>query len=349
MACSASMKAALPPARLGLGDHVQSQRRLAARLGAEDLDHPAARHSAHTQGQVERQRAGGDGGHPQRRRIVPEPHDGALAVLPLDLQNGHLQGLVLFHRSSYALSSASPCAQASCARRPCTQRPRASTRSRYRHTDSTANGACPLSDLGCTAPGSRSLAMVRCGRNGRFSRCMTPPASKPPITRLEQRREHPVLVGQLQRDHPRLRAATAAAGTARISASPPMPPARPPPPCARSPPCSSSDLPDEGQSHVQLLRRQQTEPGRPASSAPAPPDKAQQCRGQRHGHEQPLPLVSAALVHGLTPSPPRLRRRPPPSASLGRAASRVRSARAPAPSAAHGRSSRCRSPPSAPA
>ena len=70
---------------LRLGDHVQRQGGLAARFGAEDLHHPAPRHPAHAQGEVERQRAGGDGGHPQGRRIVAQPHDGALAILPFDL------------------------------------------------------------------------------------------------------------------------------------------------------------------------------------------------------------------------------------------------------------------------
>ena len=53
---------------LRLGDHVQRQRRLAARLGPEDLHDPAARHPAHAQRQVEPQRAGGDGRDPQGRR-----------------------------------------------------------------------------------------------------------------------------------------------------------------------------------------------------------------------------------------------------------------------------------------
>ena len=45
---------------LGLGDGVQGERRLAARLGAEDLDDPAAGHALAAQGDVERQAAGRD-------------------------------------------------------------------------------------------------------------------------------------------------------------------------------------------------------------------------------------------------------------------------------------------------
>ena len=53
---------------LGLGDDVQGEGRLAARLGAEDLDDAAPREPAHAEGQVERQRAGGD-----RRRPSAAP------------------------------------------------------------------------------------------------------------------------------------------------------------------------------------------------------------------------------------------------------------------------------------
>lgn len=40
-----------------------------------------------------------------------------------------------------------------------------------------------VSDLGCTGPGIRRRAIVRCGLNGRFSRVITPAVSNPPITR----------------------------------------------------------------------------------------------------------------------------------------------------------------------
>ena len=59
-ACSASMKAAMPPRALRLGDHVQGQRGLAAGLRAEDLDDPPAGNALPAQGHVQRQAAGGD-------------------------------------------------------------------------------------------------------------------------------------------------------------------------------------------------------------------------------------------------------------------------------------------------
>ena len=59
-ACSTSMKATMPPFFWALASDVVAERRLAARLGAEDLRDPAARHAADTEGQVERDRAGGD-------------------------------------------------------------------------------------------------------------------------------------------------------------------------------------------------------------------------------------------------------------------------------------------------
>ena len=52
-ACSASMNAAMPPCFWACGDHLERQRRLARRLGAEDLDHAAARHAPHAERQVQ--------------------------------------------------------------------------------------------------------------------------------------------------------------------------------------------------------------------------------------------------------------------------------------------------------
>jgi len=90
------------PVALGLGDDVEGERGLAAALRAEDLDDAAARHAPDAEGQVERQGTGGDGG--DRLDLVgPELHDGALAELPLDLGDGHVQGLVPFHWRSFAM------------------------------------------------------------------------------------------------------------------------------------------------------------------------------------------------------------------------------------------------------
>ena len=82
---------------LGLGDHVHGERRLARRLRAEDLDHPAAGQAADAEGEVERERAGGDGGDADVA-LLAEPHDRALAELLLDLTERHLECLVTFHR-----------------------------------------------------------------------------------------------------------------------------------------------------------------------------------------------------------------------------------------------------------
>ena len=53
---------------LGLGDHVHGEGRLARRLRAEDLDDPTAGQTADAEREVERQRAGGDGGDARRCR-----------------------------------------------------------------------------------------------------------------------------------------------------------------------------------------------------------------------------------------------------------------------------------------
>ena len=66
------------------------------RLRAEDLDHAAAGQAADAEGDVERQRAGGDGGDADVA-VLAEAHDGALAELLLDLAERHLECLVSFH------------------------------------------------------------------------------------------------------------------------------------------------------------------------------------------------------------------------------------------------------------
>ena len=81
---------------LGLGDHVHGEGGLPGRLRAVDLDDPTAGQAADAEGDVERQRAGGDGGDADVA-VLAQPHDGALAVLLLDLAERHLEGLVSFH------------------------------------------------------------------------------------------------------------------------------------------------------------------------------------------------------------------------------------------------------------
>src|SRR5918997_1660469 len=79
---------------LGLGDDVQGQSGLPARLGAEDLDDPAAGQAPDAQSQVERERPRGDG-RDLRPLVVAHPHDGSLAELPLYLSNGGVYCLAL--------------------------------------------------------------------------------------------------------------------------------------------------------------------------------------------------------------------------------------------------------------
>jgi hypothetical protein len=84
------------PVALRLGDDVQGESGLAAALGPKNLHDAAPRHAPDAEGEVKRQGTRGDGG--DRLDLVgPELHDGALAELPLDLGDGHIEGLVPFH------------------------------------------------------------------------------------------------------------------------------------------------------------------------------------------------------------------------------------------------------------
>jgi hypothetical protein len=72
-------------------EHVVEQRGLAGGLGPEHLDDAAPGNAADAEGEVERQRAGGDGLDPHRGGLVPHLHDRPLAELPLDLAERVLQ------------------------------------------------------------------------------------------------------------------------------------------------------------------------------------------------------------------------------------------------------------------
>ena len=76
---------------LRFGDHVQRQRRLAARFRAVDFDHAAARESADAERGVNRNRAGGDYADRHQHVAVAQPHDGALAVILFNLRDRHFQ------------------------------------------------------------------------------------------------------------------------------------------------------------------------------------------------------------------------------------------------------------------
>src|SRR6201992_494424 len=78
---------------LSVGDRVQGHGGLTAALRAVDLDDAAARETAEAEGDIERDRSGGD----DLDGLVPllaEAHHRALAKLPLDLDERGLKGLV---------------------------------------------------------------------------------------------------------------------------------------------------------------------------------------------------------------------------------------------------------------
>ena len=78
---------------LGLGENLQRQRRLTARLRAVNLDNAAARNTADAKRCVERQGTGGNGLHRQGVGRVAELHDGSLAEALLNLARRELDHL----------------------------------------------------------------------------------------------------------------------------------------------------------------------------------------------------------------------------------------------------------------
>ena len=78
---------------LRVGDRVQRHRGLARRLRTVDLDDPAAGQPADAEGDVERRGPGGDDVD-GRATALAQPHDRALAVGPVDLVDGVVEGLV---------------------------------------------------------------------------------------------------------------------------------------------------------------------------------------------------------------------------------------------------------------
>ena len=83
----------LAPGLLGLGHDVEGQGGLAGGLGAVDLDDPPPGHAADAQGQIQGQGPGGDDFHVQVG-LVPQAHDGALAIYFLDILHGGLDGFL---------------------------------------------------------------------------------------------------------------------------------------------------------------------------------------------------------------------------------------------------------------
>ena len=105
MACSASMKAADAAQLLGLGDGVQSQGRLARRLGAVDLDDAAAREAADAERDVEESEPVGTVCRSAAGGVLAHAHDAAFAELALDLGDGGFEGFVPIHSGHSSLCS----------------------------------------------------------------------------------------------------------------------------------------------------------------------------------------------------------------------------------------------------
>ena len=79
---------------LGLGNDMEGQGGLTGGLGAVDLNDPPLGDAADAQRQVQGQRTGGDDLHVQVG-LVPQAHNGALAVHLLDVLHGGLNGFLL--------------------------------------------------------------------------------------------------------------------------------------------------------------------------------------------------------------------------------------------------------------
>jgi hypothetical protein len=83
------------PVALGLGHDVEGEAGLPRAFRPIELDDAAPRHATYPQCEVERESTCGDDIHLDVGRLS-HLHDGALAKLPLDLAERHVQGLVTF-------------------------------------------------------------------------------------------------------------------------------------------------------------------------------------------------------------------------------------------------------------
>src|SRR5215210_3613331 len=90
---------------LRLGDDVQGEGRLTARLRTEDLDDPTSRDAADAEGEVEGKGSGRDGGEPLAL-LVAHAHDRTLPELPLYLGDGGVYSLALIQ---YVLQTTNVC------------------------------------------------------------------------------------------------------------------------------------------------------------------------------------------------------------------------------------------------
>src|SRR5262245_49440427 len=85
---------------LRFGDDLQRQRRLAGSFRTVNFDHPAARHTADTERDVESERTGRNGLHVFDYSAFAELHDRAFAELLFDLAYGEVDCLftIYVHR-----------------------------------------------------------------------------------------------------------------------------------------------------------------------------------------------------------------------------------------------------------
>ena len=104
-ACSASTKAARPPAFLGLGDDLQCNGGLAGRFRAEDFGDAAARHAADAERGVEGDGAGRDDGDGDDGLFAAEAHDGTLAELLFNLRKRQIYGALTIICATLVLHS----------------------------------------------------------------------------------------------------------------------------------------------------------------------------------------------------------------------------------------------------
>ena len=85
-----------PAVPLRLGHDVEGERGLPSALRPIDLHDAPAGDATDAEGEVERQRPGGDGRH-LLHGVGTHLHHRAFAELTLDLRHGHLEGLLPFH------------------------------------------------------------------------------------------------------------------------------------------------------------------------------------------------------------------------------------------------------------
>ena len=92
----------LAPPLLGLGQDVQGQSGLTRGFRAVNFNDAPLGDAANAQRNIQGQRAGGDGIH-HDPGVLPQAHDGALAIGPLNLGHGGLQCFLLVRRGGRPL------------------------------------------------------------------------------------------------------------------------------------------------------------------------------------------------------------------------------------------------------